>query len=505
MTKDTVREIARISGLKSVEYSERGISKETMERFGVKVEMSERDGQPYAHYYPYHEEDGTISGYKCRILPKDFSAGVTGKLKGFFGKKQLKQSGFLIIVEGEQDVLAGYEIMSESKYKPYNIVSVPLGADENGTLDSAIKKELDWLLTFKKICICLDSDKAGRATANALADALCSSVDVRIAQLPLKDTAKMWESGRGNDWMDAIFNAHLYVSDQIVVGDEGSLGDLLTPLKRGIEFSFIPETSSKLRGFREGELTTIIAPPKVGKSSLLRQKDYEILNSTDEVVGGLYLEETAVKTKQAILAMHAKIALNTFRADPSKADKHLVEEAYETLLPRYHLFQHKNRTITDDVLMRKIEYMVKGLGCKTVTIDHTTFVTGTRETNNERRDIDMMLTKLARMVEDEKFRLFIVAHLKRAGRERLRTDESQDYPYWEMITMQDARGSGAFEQLSHVMLALEKQHLDPNGDNTRGMVRTRILAAREWGIEGVGDYLDWDSVSGSFNPVGVEL
>jgi len=497
--------IAAINELPFRAYEPRSISKETMEWFGVRTGIDEGSGQPAEHYYPYTDNEGNVTGYKKRKLPKDFSS--FGKIGGLFGKNKVHGTNFLIIVEGEADVLAARDMMAKLKPEraPYNVVSLPHGAREDGVLDATVRKEIEYLSQFNKIIICLDSDAPGQATANALADYLCSSVkEVAIASLPMKDTAAMWEAGKEKQWANAINGAKRYVSDQIVLGTDGGLEDLLVPLKRGIHFDFIPKTCRMLRGLRTREFTTLIAPPKCGKSSLLRYMQYQLLHDTDESVGGLFLEETTAKTKQSVLAFHAGMALNEFRANPQLADKHKVEEAYETLLPRLHLFQHKNKTITDDLLERKIEYLVKALGCKTVILDHSTFVTGTRETQNERRDIDMMLTRLARSVEDLDYRLFVVAHIKRGGKQQSRMDEKKKYPFWEVLSMDDARGSGAYEQLSHNMIALEKQWMDPEGESTRGLIRTRVLLSREWGVEGVGDYLTFDE-KGRFKPVEVEV
>lgn len=495
-------DLVAISNLPIQAYPPRKNSLEAMEFFGVRTAVDERTGKPSEHYYPYVDQD-KVCGYKVRKLPKDFR--VVGKIKGLFGQHLTYGDNFVIAVEGEACALACYDMMRTLRpdQKPYNVVSLPTGASQDGSLHSIVKAELEWLSKWAKVVLCLDNDGPGVATANALADFLCASTDVRIATLPLKDSAAMWEAGREKEWAQAINNAKRFVSDQIVLGTDGGLEELLVPLETGMFFSFIPKTCDMLQGFRTRELTTLIAPPKCGKSSLLRHMQYEILHDTDESVGGIFLEEVVGKTKQSVIAFHTGVALNEFRKNPKIADRQLVQEAYDTLLPRLHLFQHKNRTITDDLLERKIDFLVKGLGCKTVILDHATFVTGTRQTNNERRDIDMMLTRLARSVEDNDYRLFVVAHINRKGREHSTLDKSQKYPYWELLSMSDARGSGAFEQLSHNMIGLEKEHLDPEGGNTRGRIRTRVMLSREWGVEGVGDYMRFNS-QGRFEPIAPE-
>jgi hypothetical protein len=506
--RDTAREMALVATYPVRPYPDRRISQETMEFFGVRTAVHQEDASPAEHFYPYYDAEGqNITGYKCRTLPKEFRA--IGKITTLFGQQKINffkdRSQFLIIVEGEHDALAAHEMMKKLKpdRAPYNVISIPFGANEQGTVDKAVMSHLEWLSKFDSITICLDNDVNGRATANSLADVLVSQAKVKIASLPLKDTAALWEAGREKDWAQAINNAKPYVSEQIVLGSDTPLKELMVPLTRGIYFPFTPKTCSKLRGYRTRELNTIIAPPKVGKTSLIRQKTYHILATTNEQVGGFFLEETIQKTKQAIIAMHAGVALNDFRANPEIADKHLVQEAYDTLLPRLHLFTHKNKTISDDMLERKVDYMVKTLGCQRIILDHASFVLGTRDTKDERREIDMLLTKLARSVEDEDYTLWMVAHIKRGAREQSRSVRDQKYPYWEIMDSAAGRGSGSFEQLSHNMIAIEKQIMDPEGENTRGLVRTRILLAREWGVEGIGDYLRFDE-RGKFVPVEVD-
>jgi twinkle protein len=505
-SRDTAHEMAMVAGYPIRAYEPRRISKEAMEFFGVRTAVSQVDASPVEHWYPYldPETGQNITGYTCRTLPKGFRS--VGKRDSFFGQHLTKGTHFLIIVEGEHDCLAGYDMMRKLKpeRRPYNIVSLPHGAKEEGdkgpVIDKTIQSQLEWLSSFTKIVLVFDNDAVGRATANALADYLCSSTEVVIASLPLKDTAAMWEAGREKEWGQAINNAKKYVSDQIVLGTDTPLVDLMQPLKRGISFPFTPRTCNKLRGYRTKELNTLIAPPKCGKSSLLRQKVHYLLAHTSDSVGGFFLEETVEKTKQAVIAMHAGVALNEFRANPKIADRHKVQEAYDTLLPRLHLFTHRNKTIEDDQMLRKIEYMRKSLGCTRIMLDHASFVLGTRQTKDERREVDMLLTKLARSVEDDDYTLWVVSHIKRGAREQSRSDRNQKYPYWEILTPDMARSSGAYEQLSHNMIALEKQVMDPEGENTRGLVRTRILLSREWGVEGIGDYLHFDE-RGQFIPV----
>lgn len=498
--KDPAARIREISSYPIKGYPDRKISKETMEFFGVRAECSESDGSVVAYHYPY-VQDGRVVCYKRRGLPKDFSS--VGKPYGLFGADKAVGNNYVIVVEGEQDTLAAREIMLKHNGKAYNVVGLPTGTSEDGSLHKVVKAQLEWLSSFKTVVICLDKDEPGQMTARTLADELCIHTEVKMVNLPAKDTADLWESDRGSEWMQAIRNAKPYTSEQVVRGDDCPPDILLEPLEPGMVFDFIPKTCRKLDGFRSRELTTIIGPPNCGKSSLMRQMMYSTLVQSDKSVAAFYLEETPKKTRQSIIAYHAGISLSDFRRDPSLADKHKVQEAIETLLPRLHLFDHSSRVLKLETFEKKLEFMVKALGCQVGFLDHLSFLIGGINASNERQAIDLTMTKLARAVEDWDFTMFQVSHIRRGIRTEAagkKGDDPDKYPYWETLDMSDGRGSGAIEQCSHNMLALERQILSPSEEDMRGMVRTRILRAREIGTIGMGDELGWDKQSGMFVP-----
>lgn len=245
-----------ISSLPTLGMSLRGISNLTMQRYEVRSEMDEVDGSVKAVYYPYHDHDGSTVGYKKRLLPKEFS--VVGKVKGLFGQKQCKNNArLLILVEGEQDVLAGWEILS-SRGKDYNIASLPNGANENGVLDSGTLKELEWITSHEKVLLMLDTDAPGKATAKALAEALCSQTKVAIATLAKKDTSKHWEEGDVEGWFNSIRNAKVYHPEEIIEGKDLDIAALKKAKRPGVELPY-PALQKMTWGLRKGEITLITA------------------------------------------------------------------------------------------------------------------------------------------------------------------------------------------------------------------------------------------------------
>ena len=48
------------------------VSQEVLERYGVRSSIDEQTGEVNAIYYPYHDQDKNVVGYKVRRIPKTF-------------------------------------------------------------------------------------------------------------------------------------------------------------------------------------------------------------------------------------------------------------------------------------------------------------------------------------------------------------------------------------------------------------------------------------------------
>jgi replicative DNA helicase/5S rRNA maturation endonuclease (ribonuclease M5) len=270
-TRDSVN-VQIVNSYPIRDMSHRKITQSTMERFGVRSEIDEMDGTVKAVYYPYHDHDGTVVGYKKRMLPKEFS--VVGKIKGLFGQAQCKNNAkLLILVEGEQDCLAGWEILKK-KGKAWNICSLPNGANEEGTLDTTTLKELEWIVKHEKVLLMLDNDAPGKATAKALADALCSQTSVAIASLPRKDTGKCLEDGIEDDWFNCIYGCKAYHPEEIVEGKDLDFTRLRKAKKPGVEMPF-PKLQKMTWGLRKGEITLVTAACVDADTEFLSQRGWK--------------------------------------------------------------------------------------------------------------------------------------------------------------------------------------------------------------------------------------
>jgi twinkle protein len=292
-----------------------------MRRFEVRTECDEVDGSSKAVYYPYHDHDGTVVGYKKRLLPKEFS--VVGKIKGLFGMKQCKNNAkLLVLVEGEADCLAGWEIL-QSKGKDYNICSIPNGANDSGQLDQTLLKEMEWITKHEKVLVILDSDAPGKATAKALAEALCSQTKVAVVNLLKKDTAKYWEDDDAGGWWSCILNAKQYHPEEIVEGKDIDLQALRTPKKPGVVLPY-PALQKMTWGLRRGEITLVTAASGIGKSTFVKELAYHICKD-GHTVANIALETQMEDVARSYVAMDNNVPAHRLIFNPTCIE----QEAYD--------------------------------------------------------------------------------------------------------------------------------------------------------------------------------
>ena len=128
-------------------------------------------------------------------------------------------------------------------------------------------------------------------------------------------------------------------------------------------------------------------------------------------------------------------------------------------------------------------------------LDHISMVFSGTETNNERKDIDKLLTDMAAFTRESGMHLVVISHIKRSNRA---FRKKEDYPYWETVASDAGRGSGAFEQLADNIITLEVEYLDE--DMNKGRIRTRVAKNREWSTLGVGDVLTYSMDTGRIAP-----
>jgi len=490
----------------------RGISKSTLDYFRVRVEWNGIDDCSNSYYLPV-TKSGKLSGFVKydRHLPKNngrfqmigdvsVDCDLLGQHRATDGKK-------LFIVEGFFDLFSAFQALDDNKPDGFkgtpSVVSPALGIGDpsKGITNSRqhIANNIEFVNNYKEKIICFDNDSSKEVNAGqeGVQDLAVVLRDFKNVVLPVNDCNEMLVRGSSKDLYWAFMNATKFESENVLQGGL-PLEDLLIPLKKGVYVDCLPKTMKLLRGFREKEMTIVLAGAGAGKTTICKEISYSLLKA-GESVGHIFLEEDIAKSQQSFLALDNNVPLPMFREDPAIVSLKDVNNTYDTLLntDRTMWMEHFG-SLTAKTLMTKFEWMaIRGM--KYIVLDHISMVFSGTESNNERKDIDLLLTELAAFTVKTGVHPIIVSHIKRVNKRPPRDKEGNiQYPYWDEIDMTQARGSGAFEQLGWNVVIIEQQILE---DRSRGYIRTNIAKNREWGAIGPADILQQIPATGRMKVV----
>jgi twinkle protein len=352
------------------------------------------------------------------------------------------------------------------------MVSLPSGA---AAARKSIQRALQWLQGYEEIVLFFDNDEAGRKASEDAAGVLPPG-KTKIARLEeYKDASDALQVNDTEAIRRAIWDAKPYRPDGIVDGK--SLLEIVTTPNPPSDHDYpFQGLQAKLHGIRYGELVTITAGSGIGKSSFCRELATHLLNN-GERVGYLALEESNRRTALGLMSAAVGKSLHL-----GNHDRDALTEAYTHSLAKWNLFLFDGFGSFDpDVIYNRIEYLACGLDTKVIFLDHLSILMSGLE-GDERRMIDVTMTKLRSLVERTGIAMFLVSHLRR-------TSNDTNHEEGARVTLGQLRGSAAIAQLSDGVIALERnQQADRGGSSTT----VRVLKNRYSGEVGVACQLTYD-------------
>ena len=465
---------------------DRKISAETCKRYGVSVV---KEGNMITdHMYKYYDKDSNHIGTKFRrTSDKQFWSEGNLSEAGLFGQNIFGQAGkFITICEGELDAMSAYQLLGSK----WPVVSIKNGAQ------SALKncrQALDYLNKFDTVVLCFDNDQQGRDAQQAVAK-LFEPNKCKIMNLEFKDANEYLKIGQREKFVQTWWNAQTYTPAGII-----NLADLGRSLYEETHNQTCPypwpKLNEKTYGMRTGELLTFTSGAGMGKSSIMRELMYHIMQNTEDNIGVLAMEENTKQTAFNIMSVEANARLYIREVRKEYTQEQLDEYEKKTIgSGRFFAFDHFG-SISNDEILDRIRYMAKGLDCKWVFLDHLSIlVSGQEDNGDERKSIDILMTKLRSLVEETGISLLLVSHLRRPSGDNGHENGRE-------VTLSHLRGSASIAHLSDAVVALERdqQADDPVEANTTTI---RILKNRYTGDTGVACYLHYDGQTGRMTQIG---
>ena len=448
----------------------RKITEDTVSKWQYR--LGEHNGKP-AHLAYYFDQNRKPVAAKVRYPDKTFTWIGDTKNVGLYGEWLWRDGGKMITcVEGEIDALSVSQLQSNK----WPVVSVPNGASGAAR---AVRKSISFLEKFEKVVFLFDEDEPGRAAAAECA-ALLSPGKAYIGHLPLKDASDMLMAGRGSEVIDAIWGAKEYRPDGIV-----NASDLWEVVKGSNEGFRVPYPFDGLNKFTKGlglrELTLITAGTGVGKSAFVREIAYDLLMNKNMTVGMMMLEEGLRRTMQGFLGIHMNKVLHV----DENINEGELRKSFDAVTKNGKLHLYDSFGSTDpDVLIEKLRYMAVGLRCDFIIFDHISIAIAGLDVD-DRKALDIMVTRLRSLVEETGVGLIMVAHLRRL-------EGNRGHENGVATSLSHLRGSQSLAQTSDIVIGLER---DQQGED-RNETTVRILKNRFTGTTGEATRLYYQETTG---------
>ncbi len=449
----------------------RGISEQTCEKFKVY-----RDGELLRFYY--YDSSGTLLGAKVKGKDKTFTC--EGKVNSLFGMqlfrhKTTNKTKKLVITEGEMDCLSVWEAQPN-----WDVVSIPNGAP---AAKKAIQNHYEWINHYDKIVLFFDNDEPGQKAATDCAGSYPWQGFIGALE-DYKDASEALQAGDAEAIRAVCNYDHQQYTPDGIIDAKDLLEVVTTPSPPADHDYSFQGLQTKLHGIRFGELTTITAGSGIGKSSFCRQLAVDLLN-TGERVGYLALEESNRRT--ALGLMSSAVGQSLHIGEHSKRD--LTKHFDKTIANwNLHLFDGFG-SYDPDHIYNRIEYMAAGLETRVVFLDHLSILLSGLD-GDERRMLDITMTRLRSLVERTGIAMFLVSHLRRT------TQSDKNHEEGARVTLGQLRGSAAIAQLSDSVIALERNQ---QSGSKHDATTVRVLKNRYSGETGIACLLDYDLSTCKFN------
>jgi twinkle protein len=317
----------------------------------------------------------------------------------------------ITITEGELDALSAFQMLGSK----WPVVSVR----SSSSAKKDCSDQFDYLNSFETIYLCFDNDEAGQNAIKAVAG-LFDFNKVRHVRLTVrKDANEFLEAGEEEKFVRIWWNSKRFLPDEII-SSYSEIDDIIENDKIEIGVSYPwPRLQEMTYGMRGGEFILLAAQEGVGKTEFLRALEYHVLKETPAEVniGIIHLEETKGRAIKGLIGYELKSPVHL---PDSMVNKEDMKAAYRVLTKgdnRVHYYSHFG---SDDisVILGMVQFLLGPCGCKFLFLDHISMVVSGIDTDDERKSLDFISTRLKMLAESYNATVVCVSHVNDEGKTR---------------------------------------------------------------------------------------
>jgi len=275
----------------------RGIDPDVCEMYGIQLQL-DADNKPVRYAFKW-KNNVKYRGYD----EKKFWLKDRGGLDDLFGPEfNSGSSNRLYITEGEFDSASLFQILGKS----FPVKSLPSAT----VSERFIKKNYEYLNSFKEIVYAGEQDTAGKAAAEKLYEIFPDKF-YYVAMSKHKDANEFLMAGDSDALMWAARKPQRFSPDNFYMGDD----DIQETILRENPYSYVPTGHSgldnKIRGLVKGGLTFVKAPRGGGKTEMVRFFECGLLQDPDVKIGLMHMEEMRSTTYRAMATYGLKKNVRT--------------------------------------------------------------------------------------------------------------------------------------------------------------------------------------------------
>lgn len=472
------------------------IRESTSVRYGIKMSIHPQTGTANTIYYPWYIKS-MLAGYKARELPKHWLPAI-GSLQGvdLFRTDLLHGGKKLFIVEGEEDVLATYQMIKDFLVSKGNTTEPQVTTCVDGVkgFEKAITNNIKLLEKYSEILFIPDNDRPGQAAVIKLFNLLPIG-KLRVVQLSEKDPSDMLVKGKSQEFLSSIYEAQPYKPTAIKTLRDTykSLSENQRPRTAPYPITW-KGLNYLTKGKRADELGIFIAGTGVGKSTFFKEMIHaDYVNTTDNI-GILSLEESIDTFSSRLFSIESGVRLNNCDGNPYIDHEDKIAKMRDS--DRFFLLDHRGG-LDDQDLWAKLNYMVFVNNCKWLYIDHLhMLVSEETSIRDENARIDMTIRKLNKLALKGNIWIGLAAHLRKTS-----GDYSNPFECGGKPTIDDLKGASSAKQEASLVVGIQgnTSHTNPEFRHIRQL---HVLKSRWDGSEcGPADYLSFNTESGRLNKI----
>ena len=389
----------------------RGITETTQKVFGVKTEV-DKDGP---RNLVFNLPSGRVFVKSVREKKFGFrDSEITNPDTPLFGQDLFPAGSArsITITEGYCDAMAVYQMMGK-----YPVV----GVQSCSSAKAEVSKAYEYINSFERIYLCFDADEQGRAATKAVANLFDFNKVYVVSMLGkdkgLKDAHDYLEGGQEVDFKKTWWAAQRFLPEGVISGFS-AFDDIIADdyAKPSVDYPF-EKLQQMTYGIRTGELVLFTAMEGIGKTTIFRHLEHHLLTETDTNIGVIHLEENKARTLKGLVGYELEKPIHL--PDTTIPNSEITDTLRKVVGrdDRLHIYSHFGSSDPDDIIA-VVRFLAGACECKHIFLDHITMVVTGLAGEDERRALDHISTKLAMMVEELDFSLFLISHVNDDGQTR---------------------------------------------------------------------------------------